>query len=73
VIEPLKHAYKILVVQGLQEEGYHATSDFCRQIRQKITQSHEFLEQLTFSDDATFHIIGQVKSGKAEDSIIVAI
>lgn len=59
-MNPHKYAYKIPVVHRLQEYGYHATSDFCQDMRHKVTQCHEFLEQLSFSDDATFHISGQV-------------
>jgi hypothetical protein len=56
-----EHAYKIQVVQMLQEEDYHATLDFCTQIRSTVTNSHEVLEELMFSDDTTFHISGKVK------------
>jgi hypothetical protein len=56
-----KHAYKIQVTQMLQEEDYRARLDFYQQIRSKITESHEFLEELTFSDEANFHISGKVK------------
>jgi hypothetical protein len=43
-------------------------------MRQKNTQSQEFLEQLTFSDDATFHISVQVNGRlwEGKSSIIMA-
>jgi hypothetical protein len=50
----------IQVVQTLQGEAYHVRSDFCQQIRLKINVSNEFLEKLTFSDEKTYHINGQV-------------
>jgi hypothetical protein len=45
-----EHAYKILVVQMLQEDDYHARMDFCQQITLNITGSYYILEELTFSD-----------------------
>jgi hypothetical protein len=54
------HAYKIHVVQILQDEDYHVRMNLCQDRRPKITNSHEFLQDLTFSDEAIFHIGGQV-------------
>ena len=39
---------------------YHGRSDFCQQISSKITDSHEFLEELAFSDRTYFQISGKV-------------
>jgi hypothetical protein len=55
-----EHAYKIQVVQMLQKEGYHARLDFSQQIRSKITEPHLLLQELTFSDEANFHISDKV-------------
>ena len=72
-MKPLKSVYKIPVVQRLQAEDYHATSDFCQQTRQKINQSHVFLEQLTFlmTQLSTSLAKSTTAFGKAEPSIIL--
>nr|XP_005998403.1 PREDICTED: uncharacterized protein LOC102358965 [Latimeria chalumnae]XP_005998404.1 PREDICTED: uncharacterized protein LOC102358965 [Latimeria chalumnae] len=44
----------------LQEEDYHARLDFCQQFKSKIHNSPGFLDELTFSDETTFHISGKV-------------
>jgi hypothetical protein len=71
-VKPQDCAYEIQVVQMLQEEYYHARLDFCKQIRLKITESHGFLEQLTFSNKALFHISWRSQRthlGDAETSV----
>jgi hypothetical protein len=54
-----EHAYKIQVVQMFQED-YHERMNFYQQMRLIIKESHEFLEELTFSDETTFHFSGKV-------------
>jgi len=56
-----EHAYKIQGVAGLQED-HHMRMNFCQQMRSKIIDSQEFLEELTFSNVATSHIGGKVNN-----------
>ena len=49
-----EHANKIQVVQILRKVDYNARVDFCQQFKRKIHNSHGFLNELTFSDEATF-------------------
>uniref|UniRef100_UPI0035901E40 nucleolar protein 14-like n=1 Tax=Myxine glutinosa TaxID=7769 RepID=UPI0035901E40 len=55
-----EHAYKMQAVQMLQEEEYHSRLGFCQQFKSKIHKSPGFLDKLTFSDEATLHINGEV-------------
>jgi hypothetical protein len=59
-----EHAYKIQVVQMLQEDDYHARMDLCQQIILNITGSYYILEELTFSDEATSHISGKFNGNR---------
>ena len=59
-VELYKHAYKIQMVQLLQEENYHSRLDLCQPMKSKIDNSNDILDKLTFSDEATFHISGKV-------------
>lgn len=43
---------------------YHERLDICKQVRSKITESREFPEELTFSYETAFHIIGKVNRQK---------
>jgi hypothetical protein len=61
-----EHAYKIQVVQMLQEDDYHARMDFCQQIILNITGSNYILEELTFPDEATSHISGKFNGNRLE-------
>jgi len=61
-----EHAYKIQVVQMLQEDDYHARMDFCQEIILNITGSYYTLEELTFSDEATSHISGKFNCNRWE-------
>jgi len=55
-----EHTYKIQGDAVLQEEDYHIRMNFCQQMRTKIIDSQEFLEELTFSNVANFHTGGKV-------------
>jgi len=55
-----EHACKIQGVAVFKEEDHHMRMNFCQQMRSKIIDSQEFLEELTFSNMATFHIGGKV-------------
>jgi predicted XRE-type DNA-binding protein len=59
-----EHAYKIQVVQMLQEDDYHVRIDFCQQIILNITGSYYIFEELTFSDEATSHIRGKFNGNR---------
>lgn len=52
--------YEIQVFKILQNEDYNAILDFCEQFKSKVRKQLGFLEELTFSDDSTFHISGKV-------------
>jgi hypothetical protein len=43
---------------------YHERLDICNQMREKITESSDFLEELTFSYEAAFHFIEKVNRQK---------
>ena len=51
----------------LHEEHYHARLDSCQQIRLKITQSHEFLEEVTFLMSQFSTPVGKVNGRIRED------
>lgn len=51
---------KIHVLQMLQVEDYSARLGFCEQFKLKVRNQPEFLEELTFLDESTFHISGEV-------------
>jgi hypothetical protein len=53
-------AYKIQVVQHLQVADYAARMDGCNALIQNIDNDNRFLENIIFSDEATFHISGRV-------------
>ena len=53
-------AYKIQVVQHLQDDDYSARVDSCNLLIDKIDNGNRFLSNLIFSDEATFHISGRV-------------
>ena len=53
-------AYKIQVVQHLQVADYAACMDGCNALIQNIDNDNRFLENIIFSDEATFHISGRV-------------
>ena len=53
-------AYKIQVVQHLQDDDYSARVDGCNLLIDKIDNGNRFLSNLIFSAEATFHISGRV-------------
>ena len=53
-------AYKIQIVQHLQDDDYTARVDGCNLLIEKIDNDNRFLSNLIFSDEATFHISGRV-------------
>jgi hypothetical protein len=53
-------AYKIQVVQHLQDGDYAARMDACNALIQNIDNDNRFLANIIFSDEATFHISGHV-------------
>ena len=55
-----RHAYKIQVVQMLWEEDFNSRLDFCQIMLSHIANLDNFLDELTFSDEATFHLSGKV-------------
>ena len=53
-------AYKIQIVQHLQDDDYTARVDGCNLLIEKIDNDNRFLSNLIFSDEATFHMSGRV-------------
>jgi hypothetical protein len=54
------HPYKIHVVQSLSEEDYACRLNFAADELSRIANNPKHLENLTFSDEAHFHIDGNV-------------
>ena len=55
-----RHAYKIQVVQMLLEEDFNCRLDFCQIMLSNIANFDNFLDELTFFDEATFHLSGKM-------------
>lgn len=53
-------AYKIQIVQHLQDNDYTTRVDSCSLLIERIDNDNRFLSNVIFSDEATFHISGRV-------------
>lgn len=54
------HPYKIKLVQELNDDDPDRRIEFCERMMEMITQDPQFLENIVFSDEATFMLNGNV-------------
>lgn len=54
------HPYHIQLLQELNEADFARRNHFCNWALNKITEQHDFFENVLFSDEATFHNNGNI-------------
>ena len=52
--------YKALMVQGLKSSDHPQRQEFCRWFNSKVERSEGFINNVIFSDEASFHLSGSV-------------
>lgn len=55
-------AYKIQVLHELRHDDYAARSNFAHDMLSRLESDSDFLSKIVFTDEATFHISGQVNT-----------
>ena len=54
------YAYKVQMLQALQPNNMPRRKEFAVNMLQRISEDEAFFKQVSFSDEATFHVSGKL-------------